>query len=203
MAVKVFGVKTRSTWRVSSCLYWIRGWLQNLNVYKSAGKMKLTFSIATRDDAPVIAALHSAVATDLTNRHGRGPWSALTTEKGALFGMRHSRVLVARKGKTIVGTLHLPTKKPWAIDVSYFTPVKKALYLTHMAVIPTMQRQGIGRRMLAEVMKQARDWPADAIRLDAFDADAGAGGFYLKCEFREVGRVVYRKEPLIYFELVL
>lgn len=165
--------------------------------------MKLTLSIAIRTDVPVLAALHSAIATDLTNKYGRGPWSALTTEKGVLFGMRRSRVLVARKGKTIVGTLHLPTKKPWAIDVSYFTPVKKALYLTHMAVIPTMQRQGIGRRLLEEAVIQARDWPANAIRLDAFDADAGAGGFYAKCGFREAGRVVYRKTPLIYFELVL
>jgi hypothetical protein len=54
--------------------------------------------------------------------------------------MRHSRVLVARKGKAIVGTLLLPTKKPWAIDVSYFTPVRMPLYLIAMAVLPTMQR---------------------------------------------------------------
>jgi GNAT superfamily N-acetyltransferase len=139
---------------------------------------------------------------DLTNRYGRGPWSALTTEKGVLFGMRHSQVLIAQKGKSIVATLHLPTKKPWAIDVSYFAPVKKALYLTHMAVTPQMQRQGIGRRLLEEAVKQARAWPAGAIRLDAFDAEAGAGAFYAKCGFREVGRVTYRNAPLIYFEFV-
>jgi GNAT superfamily N-acetyltransferase len=92
-----------------------------------------------------------------------------------------------RKGEAIVGTLHLPTKKPWAIDLSYFTPVKKALYLTNMAVLPPMQSQGIGRRLLEVAAKKARAWPADAIRLDAFDADAGAGGFYAKCGFREVG----------------
>jgi GNAT superfamily N-acetyltransferase len=165
--------------------------------------MKLAFSIAALDDAPVLAGLHSAVAEDLTRRYGRGPWSSLTSEKGVLFGMRHSRVLVARKGKTIVGTLHLPTKKPWAIDVSYFTPVKKALYLISMAVLPSMQRQGIGRLLLAEAVRVARAWPADAIRLDAFDAEVGAGAFYAKCGFREMGRVVYRKAPLIYFELVL
>jgi GNAT superfamily N-acetyltransferase len=165
--------------------------------------MKLNFSIATRADAPALAALHTAVATDLTSRHGRGPWSSQTTEKGVLFGMRQSRVVVARKGKSIVGTLHLPTKKPWAIDVSYFTPVKKTLYLTHMAVVPTMQRRGIGRLLLEEAVKEARAWPAGAIRLDAFDAEAGAGAFYLMCGFREVGRVTYRKAPLIYFELLL
>src|SRR5271168_4574766 len=139
--------------------------------------MKLTFSIAKLPDAPALAALHTSVADDLTRRYGRGPWSSHTSEKGALFSMRHSRVLVARKGKTIVGTLHLFTKKPWAIDVSYFAPVppKKALYLTNMAVLPALQRQGIGRLLLQEAVKQARAWPAEAIRLDAFDADAGAG----------------------------
>jgi GNAT superfamily N-acetyltransferase len=165
--------------------------------------MKLSFSIAQQTDAQALVALHTAVAEDLTRRHGRGPWSSVTTEKGALFGMRNTRVVVARKGKTIVGTLHLPTKKPWVIDVSYFTPVKKALYLTHMAAIPAMQRQGIGRKLLEEAVKQARAWPADAIRLGAFDADAGIGAFYAKCGFREIGRVTYSKAPLIYFELVL
>jgi len=96
-----------------------------------------------------------------------------------------------------------PTKKPWAIDVSYFTPAKKPLYRSHMAVIPALQRQGIGSMLLKEAVKQARAWPADAIRLDAFDADAGAGAFYANCGFREVGRVTYRKAPPIYFEVGL
>lgn len=165
--------------------------------------MQLSFSTAEQTDAAALAALHNATAEALTRRYGSGPWSMSTTEKGVLFGLRHSRVVIARKGANIVGTLRLPTKKPWAIDVSYFTPVKKALYLTHMAVTPSLQRQGIGRRLLEEAVKQARAWPANAIRLDAFDADAGAGGFYARCGFRECGRVTYRKAPLIYFELVL
>ncbi len=165
--------------------------------------MKLSFSSATPSDAPALAALHTSVAANLTRRYGVGPWSAKTTEKGVLFVMRHAPVILARKGQAIVGTLHLPTKKPWAIDVSYFTPVKKSLYLTGMAVLPALQRQGIGRRLLAEAIKYTRSFPADAIRLDAFDVPAGAGPFYAKCGFREVGRVIYRKAPLVYFELVL
>ncbi|MGB6898346.1 MAG: GNAT family N-acetyltransferase [Candidatus Acidiferrum sp.] len=165
--------------------------------------MKLSFSVATQADAPELAGLHTAVADDLTNRYGRGGWSYRTMEKGALLGIRRSRVTIARRGKTIAGTLQLPTKKPWAIDVSYFAPVNKALYLIGMAVLPTMQGQEIGRLLIREAVKQARAWPADAIRLDAFDAEAGAGGFYAKCGFRDVGRVIYRKAPLIYFELLL
>lgn len=56
---------------------------------------------------------------------------------------------------------------------------------------------------MKEAAVQAKAWPADAIRLDAFDAAAGAGPFYAKCGFREVARVTYRKDPLIYFELTL
>ncbi len=52
-------------------------------------------------------------------------------------------------------------------------------------------------------MKQVRAWPADAIRLDAFDSPAGAGAFYAKCGFREVVHVAYRKDPLIYFEMLV
>ena len=55
----------------------------------------------------------------------------------------------------------------------------------------------------ATVSSVARAWPADAIRLDAYDADAGTGEFYRKCGFRECGRRVYRGTPLIYYELVL
>jgi GNAT superfamily N-acetyltransferase len=169
----------------------------------TARPIKLSFSIATEANAPELAVLHTAVSEGLTRRYGRGVWSSAMTERGALVAIRHSRVLIARRGKKIVGTLNLQTKKPWAIDVSYFTPVKKALYLVGMAVLPAMQRRGIGRMLLEEAAQQTRAWPADVIRLDAFDADAGAGGFYAKCGLRETGRVIYRNTPLIYFELVL
>ena len=39
--------------------------------------------------------------------------------------------------------------------------------------------------------------------LDAYDAKAGAGGFYARCGFAERGRVVYKGDPLIYYERLL
>ncbi len=83
-----------------------------------------------------------------------------------------------------------------------FTPLLPR-YLTGMAVHPEFQRKGVGRFLMKEAEAQARAWPADAIRLDAFDADAGAGAFYAKCGYREVARVTYKKDPLVYLELVL
>jgi GNAT superfamily N-acetyltransferase len=165
--------------------------------------MRFRLQVATTADAAALAMLHNAVADHLTGLHGRGPWSGHGTEKGALYAMRTSRVFVPRKGSEIIATLRLATKKPWAIDTSYFTTCGKPLYLLGMAVAPARQRQGIGRRCLEEARQLAKAWPADAIRLDAFAGDAGAGGFYGRCGYTEVGRASYRNTPLIYYEMPL
>lgn len=168
--------------------------------------MKLTFTIAKESDAAELAALHHAVADGLTATFGRGFWSSAPSERGLLVELRRpkfSRTLMARSGKRIVACLRLATKKPWAIDVSYFTSVTKALYLTGMAVHPDMQGKGVGRLLLKRGEALAREWPGNAVRLDAFDAEAGAGAFYAKCGYREVARVKYKGNPLVYFEMVL
>lgn len=166
---------------------------------------RVAFSLkpATANDAAALAALHTAVANHLTDAHGAGPWSAATSEKGILFAMRTSQVYVARLGNQLVGTLRLQTKKPWAIDTSYFPACKRPLYLLAMAIVPAKQRQGLGRQCLEEIKSITKAWPADALRLDAYDAEAGAGGFYSSCGWLETGRVTYRGAPLIYYHLPL
>lgn len=168
-----------------------------------ARSQRFSFQLARSSDAHCLAALHTAVADHLTGLHGKGPWSTKTSEKGVLYAMRTSRVFVARLGKEIVGTLRLATKKPWAIDTSYFSPCRRPLYLLAMAVAPAKQRQGIGRRCLEEALRIAESWPAEAIRLDAYDAKAGGGEFYGRCGWTERGRASFRGAPLIYYEFVL
>jgi GNAT superfamily N-acetyltransferase len=165
--------------------------------------MRIKMELATADDAAAIAAVRVAVAGKLTAQYGKGPWSSISTEKGVLFDMRTSSVFVARRRGKLVGTLRLATKKPWAIDLSYFSACHRPLYLLAMAVAPDLQCRGIGRQCLEEAEKIARQWPADAIRLDAYDGPAGAGAFYGKCGYREVGRASYRGCPLVYFEMLL
>ena len=151
----------------------------------------------------MIAALHNAAAGALTARFGPGPWSTLATERSVEVSMRHSRRRLGILDKKIVTVLRLAKKKPWAIDVSWFTPVERPLYLTGMTVSVAHQGHGLGRLALDDAREVARTWPADAIRLDAYDATAGAGSFYARCGFRERGRVTYKGDPLIYYELLL
>lgn len=165
-------------------------------------RLAATISLATADDAEAIASLRNAVADDLTSRHGRGWWSRQSTPKGVRSKQRISKVYVVRARRKIVATFRLASAKPWAIDPAYFTRVDRPLYLHAVAVVPTHQGRGVGSRLEAAAMI-ARDWPANAIRVDAFDHTAGAGEFYRKCGFREASRVTYRSVPLAYFELLL
>jgi GNAT superfamily N-acetyltransferase len=165
--------------------------------------MHTLVELASPDDAAAIADIRVRAAEDLTERFGAGHWSSLASERSVLAGMKLGRVVVARSGAAVVGTLNLQTKKPWAIDTSYFTPRMKPWYLTNMAVDPKHQRQGVGRELMVAAERLVREWGGDAIRLDAYDSPAGAGPFYAKCGLREVGRVTYRVVPLIYYEKVL
>lgn len=165
--------------------------------------MDLTFQDATADDAPMIAALQNAAAGALTARFGEGHWSMPITEHDAILAQRHARVRVGRQGKRIYTVVRLASKKPWAIDTAYFMPVRRPLYLTGLAVSVAYQGQGLGRLALADARALAAAWPADALRLDAYDHRAGAGPFYVKCGFQDRGHLVYRGTPLVYYELLL
>jgi ribosomal protein S18 acetylase RimI-like enzyme len=162
--------------------------------------MPFALAPAGPPDAVTVAALQNAASRRLTERYGKGSWSSKVTERGVQFAMSRSTVYLARSGDRPVATLTLSTRKPWAIDLRYFTAVNRPLYLTAMAADPDAQGRGFGRLCLAESRRIATAWPADAIRLDAWDAEGGAAGFYQKCGFREVGRAVYRSAPLIYLE---
>lgn len=158
---------------------------------------------ATAADGPAIAALRNASAAALTREFGPGPWSSEATAEGVIRRLKQATVYLYRRGASLVAMLALSSRKPWAIDPEYFTSIERPLYLTDMAVHPYFQRDGIGRQSLAALPPLVAAWPADGIRLDAYDAPAGAGEFYRRCGFVERGRVVYRGTPLVYYEQVL
>ena len=165
--------------------------------------MTLSIAAASLEDAAAIAALQTRVADTLTREHGLGHWSSAVTAQSVAGAILSSKVLVGRDRDEVVSTLRLVTKKPWAIDPAYFTRVTRPLYLLSMAVDPSRQRTGLGTLMLDQAAHAARRWPADAIRLDAYNHPAGAGPFYAKCGYREVGGATYRGVPLSYYELLL
>ena len=114
-----------------------------------------------------------AAADRLTRDFGEGHWSAHTNEGAVLRDLKASRVLAVRERGEIVGTLTLQAKKPWAIDLSYFTPCAKALDLINMAVTPGAPAGRPRPRAARRSADRRTRVPADAIRLDAYDNVAG------------------------------
>ena len=165
--------------------------------------MPLTVEFATETDIPEILRLRLAVDADQARRFGNDRWSTTISEKSVARGFKSSRVLIARQGERIIGTLRMETKKPWAIDIEYFTPVARAVYLHDVDVEPQLQRSGVGRQLMERAKAVAREWPVEAIRLDAYDGPSSGGPFYEKCGFTEVGRKTFRGVPLVYFECLL
>lgn len=159
-----------------------------------------SIQVASRTDARDIAALRTAVAQGMTRLHGHGHWSACPSQAEVLKQMRASHVLVARRGSRIVGTVRLATANPFTFDSGQFTPVQTALYVLGLAVAPEWRKQGIGRELMEASKQEVRTRPADALWLDAYDNDAGAGPFYLHCGFRRVGPSARKDLALVYYE---
>lgn len=165
--------------------------------------MELRFRLASQTDIPELLRLQLAIDADQAECFGDDRYTTTISEKSIARSLKSSRMVIATRRGQIVGTVRMETKKPWAIDLSYFTPGCKAIYLHNVNVDPTLQRSGIGRQLMERVKHVAKEWPVDAIRLDAYDGPSGAGPFYRKCGFKKMGHAVYRGVPLIYYELVL
>lgn len=164
----------------------------------------ITVERATAADAAGVATVRLAAARELTRRYGIGTWSfALDSEDSVRADLAAAVLLIAREEGVVFGTLKLATKNPYLVDIPGFTPVERPVYLTAMNVLPRGQRQGIGRRLLDAARTTARELRGEAIRLDSYDAPAGADGFYRRCGFRETVRFNYNGTPLIFFELLL
>ena len=90
--------------------------------------MTLSFAFAAETDAPALLALRLAVDADQARRFGSNRWSTTISERAVARGLKSSRVLVAKQRERIIGALRMDTKRPWAIDLRYFTPVTSAVY---------------------------------------------------------------------------
>ena len=163
---------------------------------------RLSFRFATQADVPELLELGLAIDADQAERFGDDRYATTLNKKAVACSLTASRTVVATRRGRIVATVKMETKKPWAIDLSYFTPACKAVYLHNVNVHPKLQRSGVGYQLMQRVKQVAKEWPVDAIRLDAYDGPSGAGPFYGKCGFTKLGHAVYRRVPLIYYEYV-
>jgi len=68
--------------------------------------------------------------------------------------------------------------------------------LENIVVSPTFQREGIGRRLLEELLSRARETGGDALFLEVRESNAAARSLYEQAGFQPAGRrKSYYKDP--------
>ena len=149
-----------------------------VEIERTGRDLGLSFRFATEEDIPALVKLRLAIDRDQARRFGRDRWSTTISERSVARGLKSSPVLVPQHQGQIIAGLRMDTKKPWGIDLKYFTPAVRAVYLHDVNVEPRLQRSGVGRELIERAKGVAQAWPVDAIRLDAYDGPSGAGPFY-------------------------
>ena len=121
-------------------------------------------------------ALNIATFDDTDNSGAARIAGALAAEVAAEFGPRNELPfsIVATAGDTVVGGLNGSSHWGWC-------------YIRHLWVAPDWQRQGLGRRLLAQAETQARARHCTGLYVDTFNP--GAVTFYERAGFARFGRI--------------
>jgi len=154
--------------------------------------MAMTFRLATEADISALLKLRLAIDADQAR-----------ASRPTLVDDHHEKSVAAGSNprecswRPVVDGLSVRCgwkRKTVAIDLKYFTPVSKAVYLHDVNVDPDLQRSGIGRQLLdapSPLQKNGRGCdPRRRLR-----RRVGRCTFYKKCGFTEVGHAVYRSVP--------
>ena len=166
--------------------------------------MNVAIRAAERADAETIHAIRTSAADALTAEFGSGHWSHVESLDTLRRHAVDRDLFLAMSNGEAFGTFELESKTPGFYSRHWFTdPDAPAYYLFSMAIVKTSQRRGLGRTIMDEMEAMAVAHGKRALRLDAYDAPAGAGVFYEKCGFVLVHEGSFNRVPLRYYEKVL
>ena len=147
--------------------------------------VQVTVREGTPDDAPAIAELLAALMVD----HGLAPLSSerLAGAVRHVMQLPAAWYLVADDGDQLVGTLQLNQRYSTWETAPYG-------YVEDFCVAPSRRGEGIGRLLLAQVERWARERGWIRIDLDVSTSLAGTLRFYERCGYRDTGSVLYRRQ---------
>ena len=139
--------------------------------------------LATADDVAAIAALVDAAYRDYTPLLGRTPTPMLTDLDAAV---RDHDLWVLDDGRRILGIIELIVEAD-------------RLWVHNVAIDPTVQGRGLGRRLLGFAEEEARRLALAAIGLLTNERYVANIAMYERYGYRETHREPYRGTDLVHF----
>jgi ribosomal protein S18 acetylase RimI-like enzyme len=149
----------------------------------TAAETAVTFRVATRDDVPAIVGLVESAYRGDASREG---WTTeadfldgrRTDEAGVapLVGDGDSRILLADREGALVACAHLERRS------------EKVAYFGMFSVRPDLQGAGVGRAMLAEAERNARDdWRSEEMQMTVISIRDELIAWYERRGYRRTG----------------
>ncbi|MBS1713094.1 MAG: GNAT family N-acetyltransferase [Armatimonadetes bacterium] len=174
--------------------------------------MAPTFEVARLEHALDVSQMRVAAGERLTERLGPGNWAgtALVPSikeriRSADPTLHRSTLFVAVEEGRALASVALSTFAPGFWKKSLWSePGASALGVFALVVHPDVQRQGLGRFVMAQVEGVARGRGIPFVRLDAYSANPGSNAFYealgydrrAVIDLRGTGLVLYEKRVL-------
>ena len=158
---------------------------------------------ASTADVEGLHAVLAACGLDLRDRLGLTHWVPAyprdlfeeQVAKGWVFAVEK------REDAEIVATFAASREAPPYFDLSLWDGAgEPSLYLAHLAVLPSLQRIGIGRACVAAVERLALERSCRSVRLDVVERHSELRAWYLRLDYREVCRYEALGNQMVGFE---
>ena len=110
--------------------------------------------------------------------------------------IQSARLFVALVGAECHGVVALDSRQEPEYASLPWRTGEPALVVHRLCVDPTVQRRGLGRRLMDFVETYGREKGYAGIRLDAYTGNPDSITFYRQRGYREVGQVFFPRRPL-------
>lgn len=161
--------------------------------------------LATPDDAPVLAEVGIASFRDAYAAHSSAPDLDAHIEKCFAESAVRDRFLEGQCNYYLAEVEGQPAGM--ALVRMAACPVPggddNALELQQLYVLATMQRHGLGRRLMRRVVEHAEGQSAKGVWLSAWEFADWATRFYSSAGFKEIGKVQFKLGSTSFTDLLM
>jgi len=155
-------------------------------------------------DAEAVNAVYCQSSAEVTARLGQGHWTHNSNVAAVREGMRERGVFLVHSGGQAVASFaiggDLPRFWPPSIWRVPEADPEEVLGVFGLAVVPPLQRQGIGTWAMRQIEDIARERGCRFVRLDAYEENPRSVAFYRRLGYDERGRLVVNGVPILCFE---
>ncbi len=147
--------------------------------------------------------LYHLVVKDM-NSKGLFNWNTAYPAGKVRGDIEQGNLYIWLENEMVVSALSLDKEQPEGYENQNWKITNVTFLVVHrLAVLPGMQNQGIGEKVMKDVIRIAAEKSCRTIRLDVFTGNPGAVKLYEKLGYSDVGEIYfsYQKVPFKCLEI--